>query len=299
MRISTAVAFLLTFFGEQSFAQTAELRQKIEQILRSKEAAVGVAVAALESGDTLTVNGGLHYPMQSVFKFHLALKVLSLVDKGELSLDQKIHISKSDLLPGPWSPLKKKYPEGNVDLPLGELLRYTVSLSDNSGCDILFRLTGGPEITHQYIHSLGITGLSIAATEEEMQKNSDTQYMNWSTPIAAVELLRKFYKTKMLSKSSRDLLWQLMVESPLSKDKIKGLLPPGTIVAHRSGLSLRDEHGITAASNDIGIIRLPNGRHFAIAVFVSESKEDEATNEKIISEIAKAAWDYFYKQTPP
>jgi len=49
--------------------------------------------------------------------------------------------------------------------------------------------------------------------------------------------------------------------------------------------------GITAATNDIGIITLPNGRHLAIAVFVSDSPTDEVTREGVIARIAKAIWD--------
>ncbi len=82
-------------------------------------------------------------PMLSVFKFHIALAVLNQVDKGNLTLDQKILIKKSDLLENTWSPLREKYPDGNVELPLSEIITYTVAQSDNNGCDILLRLIGG------------------------------------------------------------------------------------------------------------------------------------------------------------
>ncbi len=71
---------------------------------------------------------------------------------------------------------------------------------------------------------------------------------------------------------------------------MKGLLPEGTIVAHKTGTS-GTRKGITAATNDIGIITLPNKRHLAIAVFVSDSPADEATRERVIAKIARAAWD--------
>ena len=83
--------------------------------------------------------------MQSVYKYPLALAILNQVDKGIFSLEQKIHIKKEDLLPDTWSPLRKKYPDGNADITLDELLNITVSQSDNNGCDILFRLIGGTE----------------------------------------------------------------------------------------------------------------------------------------------------------
>ncbi|MCK7516895.1 MAG: hypothetical protein MZV64_03810 [Ignavibacteriales bacterium] len=58
-----------------------------------------------------------------------------------------------------------------------------------------------------------------------------------------------------------------------------------------------NDEGITAAANDIGIITLPDGKHFAISVFVTNSKENDETNEKIISDIAKVTWDYFQNNT--
>ena len=67
-------------------------------------------------------------------------------------------------------------------------------------------------------------------------------------------------------------------------------MPAGTAVAHKTGTS-GTEKGITAATNDIGIITLPDGRHLAIAVFVSDSPEDEATREGVIAKIAKAIWE--------
>ena len=81
------------------------------------------------------------------------------------------------------------------------------------------------------------------------------------------------------------------------KNRIKGQLPTGTLVAHKTGTSDTNEQGVTAAVNDIGIVTLPNGKHFAISVFISNSKEDNETNEKIISGIAKLTWDYFTCKT--
>ena len=54
-------------------------------------------------------------------------------------------------------------------------------------------------------------------------------------------------------------------------------------------------NAITAATNDIGIINLPNGKQVAIAVFVSDSPADERTREAVIAKIAKAAWDRWSK----
>jgi beta-lactamase class A len=87
-----------------------------------------------------------------------------------------------------------------------------------------------------------------------------------------------------------------MCETSTGKERIKGQLPTGTLVAHKTGTSGTNAQGITAAINDIGIVTLPNGNHFVISVYVSNSKENTQTNEKIISDISKLVWDYFVSE---
>ncbi|NVO18725.1 MAG: class A beta-lactamase, subclass A2 [Bacteroidetes bacterium] len=293
--MTKSLLFLLAFMLLKPAiqAQPTLLREHIKQILKNKDAKVGVGILCLEDGDTLTFNGSGHFPMQSVYKFHLALAVMDKVQKKELSLDQRIPINKSDLLPNTWSPIRELYPEANVSLPLREILNYTVSQSDNNGCDILFRLLGGPAYVNSFMEQAGIKGVSIRATEEEMHKDWDVQYTNWSTPWAAVQLLEKFYRKEILYPPLYDTLWQMMCRTTNGPGRIKGLLPDGTIVAHKTGSSGTNAEGFTAATNDIGIMSLPNGKHLAIAVFVSDSKENSKTNEKIIAEISLDVWKAF------
>jgi beta-lactamase class A len=84
-------------------------------------------------------------PMQSVFKLRLAVTVLHQIKEGTFSIDQSVRFLPQDrILPHVYSPLQDKYPHAGVDVPLRELLRLDVSLSDNVAADILLRLLGGP-----------------------------------------------------------------------------------------------------------------------------------------------------------
>ena len=273
-------------------AQVGSARTRIAGIIEQAKGHVGVAVMDLENLDTLTFNNNYRYPMQSVYKFPLALAVLSEIDKGILSLNQKIHLTKNELHPNTWSPLREKYPEGNIDITLSELLKYTVAESDNNGCDILFRIMGGPAKVNQYISSLGIKGMSIAATEEEMHKEWSVQYKNYSSPFAMVNLLYKFSRDSILSTASKKFLWNIMTQNIFGSKRISGQLPAGTIVAHKTGSSDVNK-GIAAATNDAGIVTLPNGRHFVIVVFIADSPDNESARDKTIAEIAKAVWDVY------
>ena len=291
---SIGIVFIFFLFCPvSSFSQIDSLQNKIEHIVQKAAGHIGVAVINLKNHDTVTVNGNDKFPMQSVFKFPLAVAVLNEVDKGKLSLDQKIHINKADLLPNTWSPLREKYPNGNVDVTIDELLTSTVAWSDNNGCDILFRLLGGPKMVDHYIHSLGIDGMAIVATEEEMHADWNIQYRNYCSPYAMAKFLTKFYQDSVLSQKNRDYLWHVMMNTTTGTKRLKGKLPEGTIVGHKTGSSGENESGIAAATNDVGIVILPNKTPVAIVVFVSNSNAKENVRDEVIADIAKAVWDEY------
>lgn len=276
------------------------LRKKIEQIVSDKNAVVGVSIIGNDGRDTLSLHGDRRFPMQSVFKFHIALAVLSEIDKGKLALDQKIEISKDNLLPEDfWSPLRDENPNGG-SFTIKELIQYSVSHSDNTACDILIRLIGTPKTVEEYIKKSGIQNIQITFNEEEMQAKWENMFQNWTTPKAASETLRLFYENKnnLLSEASYDFFWKTNKETTTGKNRIKGQLPEETIVAHKTGWSgTNKETGITAAVNNIGIVFLPQGEYFIISVFVSESKENFDANERIIAAIAKATYDFYTTTT--
>jgi beta-lactamase class A len=278
-----------------AFSQSINLKRKITDYLQTKKAEVGVALYEIESGDTLTISENKQYPMQSVYKFHLALAVLKQVDQGKFKLHQKILIKKSDLIPKTWSPMRDKYPEGNVELTLADILEFTVSKSDNNGCDLLFKMLGGPDKVNQFIHRLGVEKINIAFTEDEMHQSFDAQYSNWTTPYTTVTLLKALYEGKLLSKKSSDFLMQALINTITGPKRIKGLLPEGAVIAHKTGTSGANDEGVISAVNDVGIITLPNGKHLAVAIFVSKAKETEADCEKIIAEVSKMVWEDFNK----
>lgn len=277
------------------WAQNSVLEQKINTILKDKKATVGISVLGIESGSKYNKNADKKLPMQSVFKFHIACAVLDFVDKNKLSLNQKILVKKSDLLENTWSPMRDKYPNGNVELTLNEIIDYTVAMSDNNGCDILLRLIGGTKTVQQFMDSKGVTGFQIKFNEEEMHKDWNAQYENYSTTNSIIQVLKKFYDGKLLSKKSTDYLMNVMLGTKTGTNKMVEQLPKGTPVAHKTGASGKNKEGLTGAENDMGIVTLPNGKHFAIAVFVSNSTETDAVNCKIVSDVTKVVWDYFNK----
>jgi beta-lactamase class A len=229
--------------------------------------------------------------MQSVFKAPLALTALHLIEGGQLSLDDPIRFRASDrILPRAYSPLQDQYPAAEVDIPLRRLLALAVSLSDNVAADVVLRIIGGPAVVDGYIKAAGIDGFHIEDNEAALHRDAAAQYRNWFEPAAAVQFLRLLSGHPPLTAEHAALLLGWMRDTPRADQRIKGRLPVGTIVMHKPGTSDTD-HGLTAATNDIGLITLPDGRRLAIAIFVTDSTADEQVRESAIARIARAAYD--------
>ncbi len=286
--------FLILLTVPASSQNYNSFRQKLGKIIGNKNATVGVAIEGYNGEDTLSINGDDKFPLQSVFKFHIALAVLNDVDSGKLDLNQKIKISKEDLTPNLYSPIRDKYPNG-VTMMLSEILKYTVAESDNIGCDKLLKLIGGPKVVEKYMHENNVEDISIKYNEKIQQSVWENQYENWTTPKAANLALVKFFQNNdsLLSRSSYKFLWKTMEGTKTGKKSIRGELPKDAVIAHKTGHSGTNKKGMTAAVNDIGIIFLPNGKYFYLSVFVSNSKENDQVNQKIIADVAKASWEYF------
>jgi beta-lactamase class A len=127
-----------------------------------------------------------------------------------------------------------------------------------------------------------------------MAHDSANEYRNWTTPRAMIHLLQLLQEGRDLKSASRALLLHLMTDTPITPHRIKGLLPPGTQVAHKSGTS-GARNGLAIATNDTAIVTLPDGRHLLLAIFVSDSKAGETTRDAVIAQIARAAWDHAVK----
>ncbi|AJW62652.1 Extended-spectrum beta-lactamase PER-1 precursor [Elizabethkingia miricola] len=290
--------FLLT--GQFVLAQHTSILNDINAVTKDKKATVAVSVLGIENEFQFSNNNGnLKMPMLSVFKFHIALAVLNQVDKGNLTLDQKILIKKSDLLENTWSPLREKYPNGNIEVPLSEIITYTVAQSDNNGCDILLRLIGGTRTVQKLMDVNGVKNFQIKYNEEEMHKNDvKALYANYTTTASMVKTLKAFYKGMFLSKRSTIFLMDIMTRTNTGMAKLPGLLPK-VKMARKTGSSGKMKNGLTIAENDSGIVTLVNGKHYAIAVFVKDSMESEEVNCGMIAQISKIVWDTLNKKNKP
>ena len=272
-----------------------ELEKRFAAIASEAKGEVGAAAVVIETGEAAFLNGDERFPMQSVYKLPIAMAVLEQVRRGRLALDEKVGVTKDDMVrKGMRSPLRDENPNGG-EYTIRELIRLSMVESDGTASDVLLRIMGDRGDTQAFLTRIGIFEIKVVDPEKEIGRDWNTQYRNYATPSAAVELLR-WLKVSEVSDSveTEDSPWSLLIrfmaESTPGPDRLKGQLPKGTIVAHKTGTS-GTQNGLTAATNDVGIIRLPNGRHVSIAVFVSDSTVPEKARAAVIARIAKAAWD--------
>ncbi len=294
-------AILFAVVPAAAFAQTS-LQSAVETI--AQEAHGTVSVACLLPGTTLNcdLHPHNHSPMRSMFKYPLALTALHLADAGKLLpeqrpgdpvsavLDRMVRFLPEDRIANTYSPLQDRYPNANVDIPLREIIRLAAGESDNAASEILVRIIGGPSVVQGYVRSLGITAFQLQDSEKGLDRDPTAQYRNWIEPAAAVQLLERLVTNPPLFPAANAFLVQILTASVTGPDRLRAGLPAGTVLAHKTGTSGTYE-GVAAATNDIGLITLPDGRKLAIAVFVTDSRADEATRESVIARIAHSVYD--------
>ena len=296
MRRSVVLPLLVAvWFLALPISGSAQLQTRIARIAAQAEGRVGVACSL--PGETLACDfhGDEALPMQSVYKLPIAVTMLHQIEQGRFTLDQPIRFLASDVPDRDvYSPLRDQYPHGNVNVPLETLLRHAVIQSDNVACDILLRLLARPgdpgsgaAVVTAWIRSLGISPIHVIDTERVLNRNELLQYRDSATPRALVALLRRLADRSPLTAQHTQLLLSWMTSTHTADDRIRALLPPGTVSADKTGTAGQDRP-TDNATNDVALITLPDGRKLAIAVIVADARAPYAVRERVIAQIAQA-----------
>jgi len=264
------------------------LQNELTKMVEVAKGRVGVGAVLIETGQTVYLDRKGQYPTQSVYKLPIAMAVLKLIDEGKVQIDQEVSITPDDFVrQGFHSPIRNVNPQGTVMNVYG-IMRYSISESDGTASDMLLDLAGGPEGVTNYLKSIGITEVIVADSEKSISKDWETQYRNWATPEASIELLRLLHERRAnFSEQMTNLLMDFMTNSDTGGRRIKRGLPVGASIAHKTGTG-GTEHGISGATNDIGIITLPDGRHLLIAIYISDSTESGFARQQLFGDVARA-----------
>ncbi len=284
---------------------------------------VGVALIHIESGSRLSIHGDRRFPMASVYKLPLAIELLTQVSQGSLALTQPVTIRVNDIRA--CCTLSRKYPKGGVTMTAGELLELLMVYSDNTACDLLMKLVGGPAVVERRMRMLGFAAINVNRYEGEIalemtgvrQRLSEADWTlelerrlisevpadelraararytsdarDTSTPDDMALLLARLQKGDLLPRAYTDLLLDLLTRAKTGPARLKALLPIETQVAHKTGTT-------EVVINDVGIITLPETGatrgHLVLAVFVMNGAR-VTQMQQTIAQIAGAAFESF------
>ena len=285
LHLALCLIFLLLHISP-TYAQKKEIRKTIKGIIAEKNLTLGLGIYDFQTGKSFFINGNQRFPMQSVYKFPI---VLALLEQNN-TLSDTLVIQSKELHPNTWSPLRENYPNGTA-LPLARLIQYVIAQSDNNASDILLKRAGGPDSVQNYLYRKGITGIQIKNSEHEIQSSWNVQFDNWTTPKGIIQLLELFGEKKLLNTESYNFLWETMAN--ISTGSIKKYLPNDVIVARKTGHSGRNEEGVIAAINDVGIMKVSRDQKIAYAILVANSTETSETNYDLIARIGAAIFHIF------
>jgi beta-lactamase class A len=265
MRVLGAIFCFLAALAQPALAEAPARYQGLEQQLRwladANPGNVGIAALDLKTGEMVSILGDEPFPMASTVKVAVAANYLSQVEFGRRSLDDTIG--------------------GRSARSLMEAM---LIHSDNRATDILMRDLGGPATLQKWLDQHQITGLridrniaSLLADRRDLRDVRDS-----STPKAMVELLKRIDSGALLKPQSRNYLLDLMARCQTGKNRIRGLLPEGTLVQHKTGT-------LSNYASDVGFITLPNGHRIAVAMFARSGTNRPAT----IARAARMVFDGF------
>lgn len=270
----------------------ADLTNNLKTIIDRAGGQSAVTVIHVETGSSASVNGFTKLPLYSVFKLPLAVAVLKDVEERRLQIDQKVHVTPADIVPG--APANTAMWRKPVDRTIAQLIDVSIALSDNTSTDKLLHLAGGPETVTRRLQTLGFNEIQIRTTIRDFA--ATFQNPNTGSADDLAKLLVRLQKGELLQPSQKDLLIGFMRVAKTGMLRIRGNLPAGTVVGDKTGSGeINKTTGAPTATNDVGLVTLPDGSHLAIAVLLSDSRLTAAEQEKVIADLARAAYDAFAK----
>ncbi len=275
--------------------QAQSLQADLEAYVRSCKAEIGVAVIT-DRGDTVCVNNERPYPMNSVLKLYQAVAVADALQRQGLPLDTVIVIGRGDLHPETYSPMRDERTSDTMRISVAELLRYALQQSDNNACDVLFERIVGLRDAEACVRALGVDHFAIRATEKDMFEDHGKTQDNWNRPLSAAVLIDRLFTRRLYAPVYQEFLKETLVACRTGQNRLaKPLTGRGVVIGHKTGAGFTTPDGYPSGINDVGFVRLPDGRHYAIAVFVRSSQCDRTATEQMIADVSERVYKYVVK----
>lgn len=297
----------------------AGLSARIAALRRSFDGRSGIAVVSLKDGWEIGHGATDLYPQQSCSKLWVAITAMDAVDKGKVSLDDKVTLGRSDLTLF-HQPLAAKILGGGHTTTLGALLFTAITDSDNTANDKLMRSVGGPDAVRAMIAAKGLGSIRFFDGERALQskiagliwsqsysigdafykarsalpaairKSSFDRYVadpyDGAAPLSVARALARLKRGELLSAASTNRLLSIMAQTKTGKLRVRAALPAGWSWSHKTGTG-QTYGGRIAGLNDIGLLTAPDGSVYAMAIMTVSNKSD-GSSQDLMQAVARA-----------
>ena len=220
------------------------------------------------------------FPMCSTFKVLAVAAILKRVDENKEKLDRFINYGQAQLLE--YAPVTRAHVnEGGMTLEA--LCVAAVTQSDNTAANLLLEAIGGPKGVTEVARALGDETTHLDRMEPELNNLVEGDERDTTTAAAMCRDLEKLLTSDFLSKDSRTRLEGWMRGNETGLQMIRASAPSGWLVGDKTG---RSSDG---ATNDIAILRPPDGGPIFIAIYLRAPKEASEARAHLVAEVAKIA----------
>ena len=235
----------------------------------------GIFLVDLDSGSYLNFNGDTTFASASTIKVPILVAFFQAVDEGKVRLDQILTLRAEDIVGGSgemqYETLGKKY-------SALEVARKMIVVSDNTATNMMINLLGGAEVLNQHFATWGLRATVLN------NKLPDLEGTNTTSPKDLINIIAQIDRGNLVSVKSRDRIFQIMQQT-----KNDSLLPKGlgeeAIIAHKTG-------NINTLLADAGMVDLPNGKRYLVAVMVKHPPETEKPAQSLIRDISRLTYRY-------
>jgi beta-lactamase class A len=290
-RFGSALALFASALVAPAAAQAEDLTSFEAQIAALADASqgrIGVAAMDLATGHTINVLGAQRFPMASTSKIAIAATFLEGVERGRWRLDSAFPLMipvRSAANSSPVAPV-----QAGESMQAIDLIELMITRSSNPATDALLAAVGGPQAVNDWVRRAGITDFRIdrdiatlVRDDGSVDPASFIDNRDSATPLAMVQLLSGLYRGRWLEARHRDVILGAMERCKTGKRRIPALLPEDAMVAHKTG-------SLYNTSSDIGIVWAPDGRAFAVAIYVT-GQGSRLNREARIAQLARAIYD--------
>ena len=242
--------------------------QLIAGLEQANEAVIGLFAVNLNSGATLAHRSQDSFAMCSTFKTYAAACVLKMVERGQLTLDQKAFVDPAAIVPN--SP--RTEPRAGTEMTLSELCEAALQVSDNTAGNLLLHTIGGPPAITAFARSIGDQRTRLDRWEVELNSAVPGDPRDTSTPEALGGGYRALLAADAPGPPQRALLEGWMRANQTSS--MRAGLPPGWTTADKTG------SGDYGSTNDVGIAYGPDGQRVLLAI-MTRSQVDNPKAENL------------------